>query len=178
MTPRPGPTITFLNVDPASPDVFRRAVVTGPALVDPHTGVEWLPVICPDRSRNLVSEALVVDRADPGAQPARTAHASKSLDIVRGAVEKAICRLAQLPGPPLTGWDQVRFVLSEFLTAVSPIRRTVRALRKAEPSGGLAVVVHCLVAAAWHLDAGDVEATRTTIVAGAVAMDHYLKSRD
>lgn len=103
---------------------------------------------------------------------------STSLDVVREAVTRAIRRLAALPGPPVTGWDEVGTVLADLVAALSPIPRTVRALRALDPSGELAAVVDCLAAAAGHLAAGDVGATRLRIAAGAAAMDRYVVPGD
>lgn len=110
----------------------------------------------------------------PDQQPGRTIAAQSaapplSLDVVHDAVRSAVRRLAVLPGPPLTGWDEVALILDDFLAAVSPIERTRSALRAADPSGELADLVDCLAAAAGYLARGDVVAARAAIVGGAVA---------
>jgi hypothetical protein len=103
--------------------------------------------------------------------PARPSPAA-SLAAVHDAVRRAAGRLAMLPGPPVTGWEEVGAILDEFVRTVSPIERTMPLLWEADPSGELAILVDYLATAAGYLAEGDVDAARATIVGG----DLYLAS--
>lgn len=168
--PDPGTAITFLNSDPAGADVIRHGVAAGPAVHDPRTDRDWIPVVCPDTGRVLVHELLVVE--DSG--PPRVARIPKTPDGVRDAVLRWTCCVAMLADRPRTPWAEIETILADLLTKLSPMRYTMRALNDADPSGELAAVVMALSEAMWHLQAGEVRATREAIAAGVNALVRYL----
>jgi hypothetical protein len=170
--PDPGTTVTFLNADPNRADICRRGVATGPAVHDPRTDQDWIPVVCPDRDRVLVHRKLVVDERLAGSP--KDTRIAKTPESVRDAVLKWTCRVAILAASSDDHWVEIATILEELLTALSPMRRTMDALRDADPSGELVQVVLSLVEATWQVNEGHLSATRKAIVTSANALAHYL----
>jgi hypothetical protein len=173
-SPDPGTTITFLNTDPECAELFRRGVATGPAVHDPRTDQDWIPVVCPDRSRILVHQKLVVEGPAAGSLP--RSRMSKTPEAVRHAVIRWTCHVVLLVGSPCPRWDEAVVVLEGLLVALSPMRGTMRALAEVNPSGELADVVKRLTEATWQLNEGDLRATRDALTAGATALARYLEA--
>lgn len=141
---------------------------------DPDTRQDWIPVACPDGPRILVHVKLVLDCGADPARPSHNARVPKTPDVVREMVTRGICRVAMLADPPYARWAEVGMMLEKLLTALSPMRGTMRALAKADPSGVLADVVMSMTEAGWHVGEGDVRSTRTAIAAGTSALCRYL----
>lgn len=170
--PAPGTTVTYLNADPSCADILLSGVASGPAVHDPRTSQDWIPVVCPRRGRMLVHENLIVECAATGSP--RVARFPKTPEAIRDAVLRWSRHVAMLAGTPCTPWDDVADLLEQLLTALSPMRGTLRALERVDPSGGLAEIVLCLTEATWHLNEGDIRATRDAIATGANALARYL----
>jgi hypothetical protein len=172
--PDSGTTLAFLNTDPACTEVFRRGVAAGPVVHDPRTNEDWIPVVCPDRTRVLVQEKLVLD--DPSAGPPLQAHMAKTPEAIRETVTRWACHVVMLAGAPSTPWAEIATMLEDLLTALSPMRGTMRALAEVNPSGELADVVMCLSEATWQLNEGQVRATRDALAGVADALARYLNA--
>jgi hypothetical protein len=171
-TPDSGTTVAFLNTDPACTEVFRRGVASGPAVHDPRTDQDWIPVVCPDHSRLLVHERLVFE--DPAAGPPLTVRLPKTPDAVRDAVTRWTCRVVMLAGAPAPPWVEIATTLENLLTALSPMRATMRALAPVDPSGELVDVVLRLAEATWQLNENDIGAARNALAAAADALARHL----
>jgi hypothetical protein len=55
-----GAAVVYFDPEPAGDVSFRRAVATGPEIVDPRTKASWAPVTLTDRTLDLLPSALIV----------------------------------------------------------------------------------------------------------------------
>ncbi|MCE6996274.1 hypothetical protein LZG04_15930 [Saccharothrix sp. S26] len=67
--PARGAIVTYLNPDVMHPTVYVRGIVTGPHVVDPQTGHEWVPVMRPDRTTSVLDTANIVNVRVPKRRP-------------------------------------------------------------------------------------------------------------
>ncbi|HEX4723932.1 MAG TPA: hypothetical protein VH333_15555 [Pseudonocardiaceae bacterium] len=152
--------------------VFRRAVALGPELNDPQTDDTWLPVLRQDRVIALVDPTVVVDvsptHADIGVDLA-----AEVVEMPRHALNTAVDGVAE-DGDA----DDVQILLADFVTAVSPVQRTLEVLADIEPTGLLATAIIYLVRASIRLDIGDVVAARAAIEAAYVAFQNLSSDPD
>jgi hypothetical protein len=55
-----GVAVVYFDPEPVGDASFRRAVATGPEIIDPRTHDWWAPVLRPDRSVDLLPAMLIV----------------------------------------------------------------------------------------------------------------------